>query len=821
MKTKFLPFFCLTLSFIAVSTFAFSGNSNLTPPPPMSGTFTIGGPTPDYATFNLAITALTTNGVNGPVIFNVRDSIYHEQISIGSITGASATNTITFQSETGDSSQVILTQVSSTTVANNFTLQLNGCNYVIFKQITISRTGANTYGVVVEIAGTSSNDSFLNNHILGINAPTASLYLIAINGLNTINDNLVFRNNHIENGSDGIYLIGATSSSLESGNIIENNFFDNQYSEAIHIQYQNSPQILSNTINKGSYGIYAMYCDNNLRILKNKISLVNPLASGAGIYLYYCDGSGGNIGLTANNFISISSLGSNIVSGISMNLSTLQNIFYNSININNTSTSSKSIGIAGATTSGLDVRDNILTNTGGGYAYYVDANTSTPISLSNNNDLYITGSYIGSWKSAGNQATLANWKTASSLDANSISANPQFFTMTDLHTISVNVNALGVSLASSSTPVTSDIDGQTRNATTPDIGADEFNIDDIGVHQILLPGTICEYSTYNVTIDVKNYKSYAFTGSIPVYYKINNNPVVNATISTTTINANDSILYTFTTTDTFPAAGIDSISAGANITTDINTTNDDINNFHFTVHALPPIDAGPDVTACNGDTITLTATGAQNYGWCDGENTPSISWIVNDTATCILFGMDLNGCTAYDTITIFGITLPKPVAGFTYLTNNLTITVTDTSHDATSWYWNFGDGNADTVQNPVHTYDSSGTYQITLIVWNLCQSDTVVYSLNIVGINEYSFDDIIQVFPNPGNNHIIIQIPASANTPKKIKLYNSQGKIVYQSKSDFIKQNSFSIDVENYAAGIYTLELIFEQGIGHKKIVIR
>ena len=38
----------------------------------MSGAYTIGGTTPDFAKFNDAITALNANGICGPVVFNMR-----------------------------------------------------------------------------------------------------------------------------------------------------------------------------------------------------------------------------------------------------------------------------------------------------------------------------------------------------------------------------------------------------------------------------------------------------------------------------------------------------------------------------------------------------------------------------------------------------------------------------------------------------------------------------------------------------------------------------------------------------------------------------
>lgn len=36
----------------------------------------------------------------------------------------------------------------------------------------------------------------------------------------------------------------------------------------------------------------------------------------------------------------------------------------------------------------------------------------------------------------------------------------------------------------------------------------------------------------------------------------------------------------------------------------------------------------------------------------------------------------------------------------------------------TQWYWNFGDGTTDIIQNPCHTFGSAGTYTVTLIAVN-------------------------------------------------------------------------------------------------------
>ena len=131
----------------------------------LNGNYTIGGTTPDFATFNAAVTALIDSGVSGPVIFNVRDGVYPEKLTIPAIDSATAVNAITFQSQSGDSTMVVLTDSSSTAAANNFTMHFDGADFITFKNITISRTGTAAYGTVILINNGSVQNSFLNNKI--------------------------------------------------------------------------------------------------------------------------------------------------------------------------------------------------------------------------------------------------------------------------------------------------------------------------------------------------------------------------------------------------------------------------------------------------------------------------------------------------------------------------------------------------------------------------------------------------------------------------------------------------------------------------------
>jgi hypothetical protein len=72
--------------------------------------------------------------------------------------------------------------------------------------------------------------------------------------------------------------------------------------------------------------------------------------------------------------------------------------------------------------------------------------------------------------------------------------------------------------------------------------------------------------------------------------------------------------------------------------------------------------------------------------------------------------------------------LPPVIAGFSASpesgTAPLNVDFSDQSFGATSWVWDFGDGAGSTEQNPSHTYNSAGTYTVSLTVTGPSSSDT-------------------------------------------------------------------------------------------------
>lgn len=73
-------------------------------------------------------------------------------------------------------------------------------------------------------------------------------------------------------------------------------------------------------------------------------------------------------------------------------------------------------------------------------------------------------------------------------------------------------------------------------------------------------------------------------------------------------------------------------------------------------------------------------------------------------------------------------------AAYSYSSSGLNVAFTDASTNATSWAWDFGDGNTSIVQNPNHTYSAPGNYSVSLniIDTNSACQDTVVHMVNLL-----------------------------------------------------------------------------------------
>ncbi len=77
---------------------------------------------------------------------------------------------------------------------------------------------------------------------------------------------------------------------------------------------------------------------------------------------------------------------------------------------------------------------------------------------------------------------------------------------------------------------------------------------------------------------------------------------------------------------------------------------DSVITLNLTINKLQGLNAGNDITACQGDNITLTASGATTYSWTGGAANGVAFVPPTGTTIYTVTGTDDNGCTAIDAV---------------------------------------------------------------------------------------------------------------------------------------------------------------------------
>ncbi|HLB00063.1 MAG TPA: PKD domain-containing protein, partial [Bacteroidota bacterium] len=126
-------------------------------------------------------------------------------------------------------------------------------------------------------------------------------------------------------------------------------------------------------------------------------------------------------------------------------------------------------------------------------------------------------------------------------------------------------------------------------------------------------------------------------------------------------------------------------------------------------------------TALNGsNTYTWNVTGGIITGGA-GTNCVTVLWGPAGSGTISVLETANDSCSGTDStcVTI----IASPVASFTSNTNvclNSPVSFLNTSTGAVSYSWNFGDNTTSNLFSPAHSYNTPGTYTVTLVAFNQC-----------------------------------------------------------------------------------------------------
>lgn len=218
---------------------------------------------------------------------------------------------------------------------------------------------------------------------------------------------------------------------------------------------------------------------------------------------------------------------------------------------------------------------------------------------------------------------------------------------------------------------------------------------------------------------------------------------------------------------------------------------------------LKAIIQAPD-TVCIPDQYFLgnASQGGTNFQWVittpagvtdtfyKGDNSQLLYNFNEPGSYRILLVADDTVCGTHDEAIDSVLAYPKPTAGFTFSPDNATnqvIKFTNTSVSNFSgfdntlyYYWDFGDGDTSTQENPQHLYPQTGSYHVELITYNNAGcSDTASQDVTETIIPKLDMPNAFT--PNGDGINDYIAPRAFGVIKIDFRIYNRWGQLVYHS----------------------------------------
>ncbi|MEZ4828067.1 MAG: GEVED domain-containing protein [Bacteroidia bacterium] len=350
--------------------------------------------------------------------------------------------------------------------------------------------------------------------------------------------------------------------------------------------------------------------------------------------------------------------------------------------------------------------------------------------------------------------------------------------------------------------------GATYVWSVPGIFSQTLTVTDSGTYYVEVTSLGCSASD-TITIDVKDA------------------PVVDLGADVTSCNpvaldaGNAGLSFNWSTGDNSqsivaipPVSGSDTVSVTVTDPASGCATTDAI---VITAGTPPSVDLGGDQTGCDSITLDAGNPGA-SYLWSNGATTQTITATAAGVYSVAV--TDAGGCEGADTVTL-SLEL-SPVAGFTYNWVNFgfTFQFNDASANGSTIFWDFGDGNTSTDPSPTHTYQFTGSFQVTQIITNSCGSDTLVQIVGPTSIGDELFGNAISIYPNPTENQFWLEgLDITAET-LTIEVNDARGRtIMKQVENHVFGGFKYRFDLTQHAEGVYVVKISDGERTAYKRIV--
>ena len=175
-------------------------------------------------------------------------------------------------------------------------------------------------------------------------------------------------------------------------------------------------------------------------------------------------------------------------------------------------------------------------------------------------------------------------------------------------------------------------------------------------------------------------------------------------------------------------------------------------------------------------------------------------------------------------------------AAFGYSADSTSVKFSDSSKIASSttvtkWFWSFGDGAVDSVQNPTHVYSKKGSYYACLTIMGVNEAgetcrDRECKKINIRnkrdGIENENTNVSLQVYPNPAKDVVNIHFEIAKEGQANISVSDIQGRKLFVVKEGYFSKGAHNLSWNvSVPTGWYFITVVTDGAVENKQVFIQ
>ena len=163
-----------------------------------------------------------------------------------------------------------------------------------------------------------------------------------------------------------------------------------------------------------------------------------------------------------------------------------------------------------------------------------------------------------------------------------------------------------------------------------------------------------------------------------------------------------------------------------------------------------------------------------------------------------------------------------PVATANHQINGLNVQFNNTSSNAVTHFWDFGDGTNSSAPNPLHTFPNAGNFTVKYRAENDCGSDSLSIPISLAtGITELNSNGLFKFYPNPTTEGVYMSFSIESAETFIIRVFDASGRLVsMENLKAGSGENYHYMNLKGQGAGVYMITVTGNKVFQSERLII-